>query len=155
MMLQLITDAVISRGYDGTPALYVSEDGQFLSFRVGHRIYDTRAQNNTRWINFNVNVTGELIERVRKMNLKEGSHINVVGTFDMRPNVNRDTGEVTTWPTIKAMSIEFASGYKPRQEPAERPQPQAQEGKPATQSEELENFVGYVPFGSDNPYYPD
>ena len=92
MMLQLVTDAVISKGYGGAPAFHSSEDGRMLSFKIGCKVYDKRADKETRWVNFNVNAFDDLAERVRRMNLKEGSHINVMGNFDMKPWVNRETG---------------------------------------------------------------
>lgn len=153
MMLSIITDAVISRGYDGSPAIYTSEDGQFLSFRIGSKVYDTRAPNNTRWVNQQVNVRGELVGRVQKMGLKEGSHINVYGAFDMRPNVNRETGEITSYPTIRSEGIEYASGAKPRPSASESA---SAEHKPTRQADEPPDpFLGYRPFGTDNPYYPE
>ena len=75
MILQIVTDAVVSKRYDGAPALHLSEDGNFLSFRIGHKVYDTRIKG-PRWINFNVYAAGELAQRIAAMNLREGSHIN-------------------------------------------------------------------------------
>jgi len=158
MMLQLVTDAVISKGYGGAPAFHCSEDGRMLSFKIGCKVYDKRADKETRWVNFNVNAFDDLAERVRKMNLKEGSHINVVGNFDMKPWVNRETGEITTWPTIRAINIEYAASAAPRQEsqPAQKAAPaQAQQEQSALPPEQLSGFTGYEPFGGDNPYYPN
>lgn len=39
MMLQLVTDAVISKGYGGAPAFYSSEDGRMISFKIGCKVY--------------------------------------------------------------------------------------------------------------------
>ena len=87
-----------------------------LSFKIGCKVYDKRADKETRWVNFNVNAFDDLAERVRRMNLKEGSHINVMGNFDMKPWVNRETGEITTWPTIRAVNIEYAASALPKQD---------------------------------------
>ena len=116
MMLQLVTDAVISKGYGGAPAFYSSEDGRMISFKIGCKVYDKKADKETRWVNLNVNAFDDLAERVRRMNLKEGSHINLVGTFDMKPWVNRETGEITAWPTIRATNIEYAASLLPKQD---------------------------------------
>ena len=54
MMKIFISDAVVSRGYDGAPAirLFNSENGgEFAVFQVGIRKYDSRAENNHRWVN--------------------------------------------------------------------------------------------------------
>jgi single-strand DNA-binding protein len=158
MMMQLVTDAVISKGYGGAPAFHSSEDGRMLSFKIGCKVYDKRADKETRWVNFNVNAFDDLAERVRRMNLKEGSHINVMGNFDMKPWVNRETGEITTWPTIRAVNIEYAASALPKQD-AQTAQKavsvQDKQEQSALPPEQLPGFTGYEPFGGGNSYYPD
>ena len=46
MLKVIATDAVISKGYDGAPALKYSESGESVRFRIGKKVYDTRAENN-------------------------------------------------------------------------------------------------------------
>lgn len=156
MLSITITDAVISKGYNGAPAFYSSDDGRIFSFKVGTKVYDKKAENQTRWLNFNVNAFDDVAGRVRKMNLKEGSHINLAGDFDMKPWVNRTTGEVTTWPTIKLSVIEYATPPS-RSEPQQQAQATAAaaetSGQELPRPEQLSNFTGYEHFGSANPYY--
>ena len=81
MMKIFISDAVVSRGYDGAPAirLFNSENGgEFAVFQVGIRKYDSRAENNHRWVNLKVKAFGDLCERIKKMSLKEGSFISLL-----------------------------------------------------------------------------
>lgn len=67
-MLEVIaTSAVVSRGYDGAAALRFSEKGDAVRFRIGKKVYDTRAENNTRWINLSVKAFGDICERIKKM----------------------------------------------------------------------------------------
>ena len=50
MMKIIITDAVVSRGYDGAPAIrfFNSENGgEFAVFQVGKRKYDSRRKTTT------------------------------------------------------------------------------------------------------------
>ncbi len=42
------TDVVLSKGYDNTPALKYGEKGDSVRFRVGKKLYDSRAEGNTR-----------------------------------------------------------------------------------------------------------
>ena len=51
MFKVIATDAVISKGFEGAPALRYSESGESVRFRIGKKVYDTRAENNQRWIN--------------------------------------------------------------------------------------------------------
>lgn len=148
-----LTDAVVSKGYNGAPAFYSSEDGRIISFKVGKKVYDKKAENQARWLNFNVNAFDDVSARIRKMNLREGSHINVMGDFDMKPWANRTTGEISTWPTIRLRDVEYASApaaEKPQQAQAA---PAAVEAKELPPPEQLPGFTGYEHFGDGNPYY--
>ena len=82
MFKVIATDVVISKGYDGAPALRFSENGESVRFRIGKKVYDTRAENNTRWVNLSVKAFGPVCERIKKMQLKESSFINILGRLD-------------------------------------------------------------------------
>lgn len=69
MFKVIATDVVISKGYDGAPALKFSENGESVRFRIGKKVYDTRAENNTRWVNLSVKAFGPVCERIKKMQL--------------------------------------------------------------------------------------
>ena len=82
MFKVIATDVVISKGYDGAPALKFSENGESVRFRIGKKVYDTRAESNTRWVNISVKAFGPVCERIKKMQLKESSFINILGRLD-------------------------------------------------------------------------
>ena len=82
MFKVIATDVVISNGYDGAPALKFSENGESVRFRIGKKVYDTRAENNTRWVNLSAKAFGPVCERIKKMQLKESSFINILGRLD-------------------------------------------------------------------------
>ncbi|MCI9491253.1 MAG: single-stranded DNA-binding protein, partial [Dorea sp.] len=93
-MLDVIaTSAVVSRGYDGAAALRFSEKGDAVRFRIGKKVYDSRAENNTRWINISVKAFGDVCERIKKMQLKDGSFINFRGRLDEDTWTDQQTGE--------------------------------------------------------------
>ena len=81
MLKVIFTNVVVSKGYDNAPAIRYSEKGDSVRFRIGAKQYDTRAENNTRWINLSVKAFAHICERIRKMDLKEGSYINLVGVW--------------------------------------------------------------------------
>ena len=57
MMKIFISDAIVSKGYDGAPAIrfFNSENGgEFAVFQIGKRKYDSREENNHRWVNLKV-----------------------------------------------------------------------------------------------------
>ena len=57
MLKMIITEAVVSKGYNNDPAIRyfdIENSGQAANFRIGKRIYDGRAENKHRWLNFTV-----------------------------------------------------------------------------------------------------
>lgn len=79
-----ITKAVVSGGYENNPVLYENEDGNYCSFRIGEAVYDKEEENNTRWNNYEVKVSGDdLCTRVKKMDLKKGALVSISGRFDI------------------------------------------------------------------------
>ena len=87
------TDVVVSKGYDNSSALKFSDDGTSVRFRIGKKVYDTRAENNTRWVNVSVKAFGVLCDRIKKMQLKEGSFIHIAGRLDEDNWVDTTTNE--------------------------------------------------------------
>ena len=73
MFKVIATDVVISKGFDNAPALRFSEKGDSVRFRIGKKVYDTRAENNTRWFNVPVKAFGDVCERIKKMQLTPSS----------------------------------------------------------------------------------
>ncbi len=155
MMLLTITDAVISRGFNNAPAIHFFEGNTGAGFTIGQAVYDKKAENNTRWVNLNVIVPGEMLEQIRRMKLKEHSHINLTGSFDMRPSIDKSTGELRSWPTVRALKLEYATGaVKSEVEPSVKPADTPASVRPTPVSpEQLPNFTGFEPFGGDNPFY--
>lgn len=151
-MLKLVaTQAVVSKGYNGAPALTFSEEGNFVRFRIGRKKYDPRAENNTRWVNLSVKAFDSMCERVKKMKLKEGSYVSLVGEFDMDSWQDSNTGENKSGPVIILEDIEYAfSGGKSNDSQAsgqqQKPAPQ-NTSSPAPAAENPGNFTGYEPFG--------
>ena len=157
-MLEVIaTSAVVSRGYDGAAALRFSEKGDAVRFRIGKKVYDTRAENNTRWINLTVKAFGDICERIKKMQLKEGSFINFRGRLDEDVWTDQQTGESKSTMVVVLDDIEYAGG-KPKENQESNKQQNgtapntgaAAPAQPAAQfsaGQTPNGFTGYEPFG--------
>jgi single-strand DNA-binding protein len=124
MFKVIATDVVISKGYDGAPALKFSENGESVRFRIGKKVYDTRAENNTRWVNLSVKAFGPVCERIKKMQLKESSFINILGRLDEDVWEDSTTHEKRSAMVVILDEIEYCSsggGKQKTEEAGEQP----------------------------------
>ena len=138
MFKVIATDVVISKGYDGAPALKFSENGESVRFRIGKKVYDTRAENNTRWVNLSVKAFGPVCDRIKKMQLKESSFINILGRI--------------------LDEIEYCSsggGKQKTEEAGEQPRAAAAPAKSVSNGEMPGNFTGFEPFGGVNSFFDE
>ena len=84
-----------------------SEDGKSVRFRIGKKVYDTRCENNTRWFNIGVKAFGAVCERIKKMQLKDGSYVSFIGKLDEDTWTDKETGETKTAMVIIVDDIEY------------------------------------------------
>ena len=142
------TDVVVSKGYDNSSALKYSDDGTSVRFRIGKKVYDTRAENNTRWVNVSVKAFGTVCERIKKMQLKEGSFIHIAGRLDEDNWVDTTTNEKKSQIVIILDEVEYASGgNKSKDNQQANAAPATTPAAPANTPESSPNFEGYTPFG--------
>ena len=111
MLMFFASDVVVSKGYQNAPALKFSEKGDFVRFRVGQKVYDPRAEENHRWINITVkSFDPALIDRIRKMGLKEGSFISLSGRYDEDVWEDEETKEKRSMPCVILDNLEYSGG---------------------------------------------
>lgn len=150
------TEAVISKGYDGAPALRFSENGESVRFRIGMKVYDSKAENNTRWINISVKAFKGLCERIRKMQLKEGSRINLIGRLDEDTWEDKNTHEQKSVMVIILDEVEYCftgTGEKKSEDgPKATASPQEQ-ASPANAGNPPNGFTGFEPFGGGDSFF--
>ncbi len=155
MFKVLATGVVISKGFDNNPALKFSEKGDSVRFRVGQKVYDSRAENNTRWVNHTVKAFGSVCERIEKMQLKEGSFVNFVGRLDEDTWTDEDSGEIKRMQVVILDEIEYASGGGKKDSDnnrsgAKQSEKQTSSGKKKNDPENSDNFDGYSPFNGED-----
>ena len=155
MFKVLATGVVISKGFDNNPALKFSEKGDSVRFRVGQKVYDSRVENNTRWVNHTIKAFGSVCERIEKMQLKEGSFVNFVGRLDEDTWTDEESGEIKRMQVIILDEIEYASGGGKKdsgsgKSGAKQSAKQASPGKKGSEPENSDNFDGYTPFNGED-----
>ncbi|MPM49562.1 hypothetical protein SDC9_96292 [bioreactor metagenome] len=169
MLKMIVTDAGVSKGFDGAPALrfYDGEGGgQSVRFRIGKKVFDSRAEGNHRWVNIGVKAFGDSCERIKKMKLKEGSFINIIGRYDEETWEDQNTHEKKSAPVLIVDEIEYCSGGGQKNgkdatgaaasEPGAAPPTQEQPAAPAAPPDSTMpgNFTGFDGFGGGgNPFF--
>lgn len=154
----IATNVVISHGYNGAEALKFSDNGGSVRFRIGKKVYDPKAKDNARWVNMSVKAFGNVCERIKKMQLKESSFINIEGRLDEDCWTDPNTHEEKSQFVIILDDVEYASssdGSKAKNKDGQNTATQstAPQGNPAPQAD-FNNaavgsgFTGYEPFGS-------
>lgn len=131
------TNAIISKDYNGGDAIKISrgEKATMVRFKCGVTVYDSRCENNRRWINFTVKGFDSVASRIEAMKLHEGSHINLFGHIEQE-SYTRDDGQEVKAFVFYADNVEYAS-YS-----AEK---KAQNGQPGFAQ-------GGTPYGNSNAY---
>lgn len=158
MFKVIATDVVISKGYDGAPALKFTESGESVRFRIGKKVYDTRAENNARWMNISVKAFDPVCERIKKMQLKESSFINILGRLDEDIWEDSVTHEKKSAMVIILDEIEFCSsgGGKQKNVNAEGQPKAAATSAPVSAGSEMPgNFTGFEAFGGVNSFFDE
>ncbi len=158
MLKVFATNLIVSKGYENNPALkYFGENDSCVQFRVGEKVYDKDAENNTRWVNHTVKAFGAACERIKKMQLKEGSFINITGGT-LTDETWTDNGTVKHAQVIVLEgrdSIEYASGggKKPAGDGKSDGGDKSSDKKKKPESSD--NFTGYEGFGGNSFFDED
>jgi single-stranded DNA-binding protein len=138
----ILTNAVISKGFGTQPAIRFSEKGSGARFKIGQRIYDPHAENNTRWLNLSVKAFGALAERISKMGLKAGSCVTLVGRLD--EDIWEEDGTTKRQYVFILDEIEYAYTAEKKAEPDDH---SAEDDGPHNGC-----FTGFEPFGGGELY---
>lgn len=165
MLKFFASNVVVSKGYQNAPALKFSEKGDFVRFRVGQKVYDPRAEDNHRWINLTVKCfDASLVDRIRKMGLKEGSFISLSGRYDEDVWEDEESHEKRSMPVIILDELEFSGGGKrsgdgqnansSKGAPSAAPAPAAAPAAGFQGGYQMPgNFTGYEGFGGGNNFF--
>ena len=160
MVKTFITDAVISKGYNGADTFRYSETKATVYFRIGYRVYDKNATDNRRYVNIMIKAFNPICERIEKMQLRDGSHINLCGRLD--EETWNEGNEKRSRFIIIADEIEYSGNNGKTNGNDSKPQQNGQDSIPqnspqTTQEEHSgmpESFGGFLPPDEESPYFP-
>ncbi len=153
MLKFIATDLVVSKGYENNDAIKFTDNGngESVRFRVGKKVYDSRAENNTRWINLSIKGFGAICDRIKKMQIKEGSYIHIVGRYDEESWTDSENIQ-RTQPVIILEDIEYASGggNKTVKDNKQDYAAAVAAATPATGPENSPNFEGFQAYAGES-----
>jgi single-stranded DNA-binding protein len=172
MIKMFVTKAVISKGFDGAPALKYSEGSEtpFVRFRIGVMVYDKRAEKEHRFVNITVKAFGYLVDRIRNMKLDAGSYVNIVGRYDEDTWEDQSTREKRSAPVLIVDEIEYGTNGSSDKQNGNNsgisngtPAGNGSEGygngytppPPPDSAAPPNNFTGFEGFGGSNPFFPE
>ena len=168
MLKVFSTNVVISKGYDNNPALKFFKDEstntRSVRFRIGKKIYDSRAENNARWLNYSVKAYNGLCDRIERMNLEEGAFISITGRLDEETWQDQNTGEKKSATVIILDDIEYAGAGKPKSDSANGNGQNGNSGNanaptasdaPAQDATPNDNFTGFQNFGGNGGMFDE
>ena len=154
MFKVIATNVVVSKGYGENPTFKFSEDKSIVNFRIGKKVYDSRAEDNSRWINLTVKAFGDVCERIKKMKLKDGSYLNIEGKLD--EDVWEDDGETKRRIVIVLTDVEYASsgsGSNKTEDDSETEKKTDKKSGDGKKPQDSDNFTGFSNFGGgENPF---
>jgi len=158
MIKMIATNAVISKGYNGTDALRFSQNGENKSvrFRIGVSVYDKTADNNRRYVNVTVKAWGSACTRIEGMKLDAGMYVNVIGRFDEECWEDQTTHEKKSAPVLIVDDIEFChNGGGKQSGNSIAPSVGNSQAASETGGQQPENFTGFEGFGGVNPFFSE
>ena len=154
MLKMIVTGAIVSKGYNENPAIRFFDNekgGQTATFRIGQKVFDSRAENNHRWINLIARYDEDSWEdretgAPRTAPVLILDEIEYSGSGGGQKNGKNANGEVGGTEDPSADASDQPSGT-PSQRMGYQPSSQPAPSLPG-------NFTGYENFGSqENPYF--
>jgi single-strand DNA-binding protein len=151
------TNAIISKGYNGEDAIKFSRTDDKITlarFKCGVSVYDSKSDDNKRWINFTVKAFNNVAKRVESMKLHEGSHVNLSGRVEQESYTGQDGKTLKNF-VFYAEDVEYAS-YTEKKEQSNAPRTQqpapqqpsyqpVQQGYQAAPQQSVPQQQGYQP----------
>lgn len=86
MLSANLSNVFVSKGYEDKPAMtFVNgENGEVsvVSFNVSASVYDSKAENNKRYVSIPCKAFGAVAQRIEKMKVDAGANVNIAGILD-------------------------------------------------------------------------
>lgn len=151
-MFLILDNVVISKGYGDNPAIRISngEKGSLARFSVGKKMYHPRADDKTKWANIQVKTDRpDLIDQIKRMQLKEGSWVNLKGEIRVEAWQDQTTKEEKEGYVLYLASVSYSGSSSGKSKNSDSAT-EVSETKPTPQTSG--NFTGFENF-SENAFF--
>lgn len=86
MLSANLSNVFVSKGYEDKPAMNFinGENGEIsvVSFNLSASVYDSKAENNKRYVSIPCKAFGVVAQRIEKMKVDAGANVNIAGILD-------------------------------------------------------------------------
>ena len=150
-MFLILENAVISRGYGDNPAIRFNdgEKGSLARFSVGKKMYHPRADDKTKWVNLQVKTDRpDLIEQIKRMQLKEGSWVNLKGEVKIEAWQDQTTKEEKEGYVMYLASVSYAGGGASKAKNSDNGSNVEETSEAKQTPKQSENWQGFEAFGN-------
>ena len=150
-MFLILDNVVISKGYGDNPAIRISngEKGSLARFGVGKKMYHPRADDKIKWVNLQVKTDRpDLIEQIKRMQLKEGSWVNLKGEIRVEAWQDQTTKEEKEGFVLYLASVGYAGGGNGRTKNSENSGESSEANAKSESPKQSDNWQGYESFNA-------
>lgn len=82
-----LTGVFVNKGFNENPAVQFrkneSNETTVATFGVSGSVFDSKAENKKRYVNFACKAFGDVAQRIEKMKVDAGANINIAGNLDV------------------------------------------------------------------------
>lgn len=116
-----LSNVFVSKGYEDKPAVNLiakegSEDYSVATFGVSASVYDGKAENKRRYVNFPCKAFGDVATRIAKMKLDAGANINALGHLDVEEWEDKETKKKRSRTILIVDDIEYNGRVKKKED---------------------------------------
>lgn len=118
MLSANLSNVFVSKGYEDKPAMNFirgeNEEVSVVTFNLSVSVYDSKAENNKRYVSIPCKAFGAVAQRIEKMKVDAGANVNVVGVLD-EDRWEKD-GEKHRRLYVRVDAIEYNGGRKKKED---------------------------------------
>ncbi|MEE1505096.1 MAG: single-stranded DNA-binding protein [Acutalibacteraceae bacterium] len=115
------SNVFVSKGYEDRPAVnLIAKEGaegySVATFGISASVYDSKAENKKRYVNFPCKAFTDVATRIAKMKLDAGANVNIAGHLDVEEWEDKDTKKKRSRTILVVDDIEYNGRAKKKED---------------------------------------